>query len=419
VTRRPVLHSRWLYAVLVLGVIALVALTSRRGAAPDVPTATITRGEYVEYVELRCDVRAAKSVQLTAPMQAGDLQIIHLAKNGATVIPGDVVVEFDGTMLKRTVQEKQSELRQAASEIEQARGQGRLADEQNRTAMLKAQYDVEREKLEVGQRDVVARLDYEKAKLALADAEQRLKEAGEKTRADRAASDAALAASLRKREKVQADLARAERSLVALVIKAPSPGIVSLMPNYRAGNFMGGEQEFREGDRAWAGAGIVELPDPTTLRLEARLDEADRGRIKPGQHATVRVDALPDREFKGSVGDISLLARVDFSSGWPPPRNFDLQLKLDDRDARLKPGMSATARVAVGSLPGVLLAPAGAVFVVDGRPTVYRVGRHTLEPRVITVLKRGRDQVAISGGISAGDRVSLQRPSETEAKKAS
>jgi HlyD family secretion protein len=314
-----VLRRRSLYLVIIGIIVAVVGvLTVRAGSVPDVPTATITRGEYVEYVELRCDVRATKSVELTAPMEAGDLQIIRLAKDGSTVARGDVLIEFDGTTLKQTVQEKQSELRQTDSEIEQARGQIRLADEQNRTAVLKAHYDVERANLEVSQRDVVARLDYEKAKLGLADAEQRLKEAEEKTRADRAAADATLAASLRKREKVQADLARAERSLASLVIKAPSPGIVALMRNYRAGGPFA-QQEFREGDRAWAGAGIVQLPDPTTLRLEARLDEAERGRVRSGQHATVRVDALPDRELKATVGDISVLAKVDFSSGWPPP----------------------------------------------------------------------------------------------------
>ncbi len=141
--------------------------------------------------------------------------------------------------------------------------------------------------------------------------------------------------------------------------------------------------------------------------------------MRSGQHATVRVDALPDRELKATVGDISVLAKVDFSSGWPPPRNFDLELTLDDRDARLKPGMSATARVAVGTLPDVLLAPAAAVFVIDGQPTVYKVGRRALEPRAVTVLKRGRDQVAISSGIAQGDRVSLRRPEEPEKKTAS
>lgn len=406
---------RLLLAIAGVGLVLLYFVTAGR-AAPDLPTAEVTRGEFVDYVEVRGEIKAAKSVILSAPMQSGDLQIVRLAKNGTPVKPGDVVVEFDPTTLTRTVQEKQSELRQAEAEIEQGRGQAAMAEEQNQTAVLKARYDVDRAKLDVAQRDVVARLDYEKAKLALADAEQRLREAEAKVEADRAAAAADRASKVRKREKVLADLARAQRSLAALQLKAPAAGVVSILPNFRASGPFGGEQEFREGDRAWSGASIVELPDTSTLHLATRLDESDRGRLKTAQKASVKIDAIPDKEFDARVEDISVLARVDFSSGWPPPRNFDLKLAIDGRDPRLRPGMSATIRIAVGSLPNVLLVPSGAVFVVEGRPTVYRRTRSSFEPTTVTVVRRGRDQAALSGGVSSGDRISTKRPADRAAE---
>jgi multidrug resistance efflux pump len=395
-------------AFLLVGLIAGVAAL-RGGSGADLPDAEVVRGDFVDYIEIRGEVKAGRSVVLSAPMQSGELQIVRLAKNGTSVKPGEVVVEFDPSTLRRTVQEKQSELRQADAEIEQARGQAAMTEEQNRTAQLKARYDVDRAKLDVAQRDVIARLDYEKARLTLADSEQRLRESEARARADRAAAEADAAARQRKREKVLADLQRAERSLSALQLKAPSAGVVSIMPNFRAGGPFG-MQEFREGDRAWSGANLVELPDPSTLYLAARLDESDRGRMKPGQAGTVKVDAVPDREYNVKVQDISVLARVDFSSGWPPPRNFDLKLALADRDARLRPGMSATARVAVGTLPGVLLVPAEAVFVVDGRPVIYKRTRSSFEPSVVNVVRRGRDQVALASGVNVGDRVALKKP---------
>ena len=134
---------------------------------------------------------------------------------------------------------------------------------------------------------------------------------------------------------------------------------------------MGGAQDFREGDRAWPGAAIVELPDLSAVRLTARLDEADRGRVEVGQPASVHLDAVPDRVYESKVASISLLARVDFSTNWPPARDFDIQLAMGDPDSRLRPGMSATVRIAVARLPDVLLVPAQAVSLVNGRPTVY------------------------------------------------
>ncbi len=412
-----ILRPRALIGVVVVAAAVLVVFALRGRAAPDVPTADVTRGDFVDYVELRGEIKAGRSVVLSAPMQSGELQIVRLAKNGTPIRSGDVVVEFDSTTLRRTVQERQSGLRQAEAEIEQARGQAAMADEQNRTALLKARYDVDRAKLDVGQRDIIARLDYEKAKLALADAEQRLREQQARERADRAAADADISSKRRKRDKMQGDLDRAERSLAALQLKATTDGVVSLMPNFRAGGPFGGDQEFREGDRAWSGANIVELPDTSTLYVATRLDESDRGRTRAGQKATLKVDAVPDREFKARVEDISVLARVDFSSGWPPPRNFDLKLAIEGREPRLRPGMSATARIAVGTLPHVLLVPPEAVFVVDGRPVVYRWTRSRFEPIVVSVVRRGRDQVALASGVGPGDRVALKKPAEQSARK--
>jgi len=209
---------------------------------------------------------------------------------------------------------------------------------------------------------------------------------------------------------VQADLARAEQGLAGLQLRAPSDGVVSLLLNYRTSGVMSGGQEFREGDRAWSGASIVELPDLASVRIAARLEETDRGRVAKGQSASVRVDAVPDREYRATVADISLLARADFSSGWPPPRDFDVDLEVEDADARLKPGMTAAIRVAVDRLANALVIPAGAVSLVDGRPTVYRLRGSRFEPVVISLARRGREQVAVASGIEAGDRLAAAKP---------
>jgi multidrug efflux pump subunit AcrA (membrane-fusion protein) len=145
-----------------------------RGSAPDVPMVEVTRGDFTDMLEIRGEIRPVRSVVLASPMQAGDLQIIKLAKSGTMVNPGDVVVQFDGSTLLRTVQEKQSELRQADAEIEQQRAQSRIVEEQNETELMRAQYDLQRAKLEVLKGDTIPYIQLEQAKLAVGDAEERL-----------------------------------------------------------------------------------------------------------------------------------------------------------------------------------------------------------------------------------------------------
>src|SRR5205085_3627149 len=114
--------------VLVAIAAAATFAATRRAAAPDLPTATVTRGEFVDTLEIRGEIRPLKSVVLASPMNSGELQIVKLVKNGTLVKPGDILVEFDGSTLQRTIQEKQSELKQSDAEIEQSAAQARITD---------------------------------------------------------------------------------------------------------------------------------------------------------------------------------------------------------------------------------------------------------------------------------------------------
>ena len=95
--------------------------------SPDLPTALVTKGEFVDTLEIRGEIRPLKSIVLSSPMQSGELQILKLAKNGSMVKAGDVVVQFDGTTLQRTIQEKQSELKQAERRDRAGPAQARIA----------------------------------------------------------------------------------------------------------------------------------------------------------------------------------------------------------------------------------------------------------------------------------------------------
>jgi HlyD family secretion protein len=398
-------------AILVVVAVGGASVMVGRGSVPDLPTAEVKRGDFIDALELRGEIKPLKSIVLTSPMQSGDLQILRLAKNGGAVKAGDVVVEFDGTTLQRTIQEKQSELKQAEGEIEQAKAQVRLTEEQNATALMKAKYDVERAKLEVSKGDTVPKIEEEQAKLALADSKQRLTELEEKVKSDKIGAEADLASKLRKREKAKFDLARAQDGLQRLQLKAPTDGIVNVLPNYRAGSMMGAAPEFRQGDRAWAGASILELPDLSSVHLLARLDESDRSRLKVGQEATIRIEAVPGREFKAKINAVSLLARVDYAGGiWPPPRNFDLDLLLLEIDPRVRPGMTAVARIATERVPNVVLIPSEAIFQRDGAPIVYRLDGFEFEERRVQIGKRGKEQAIVASGIEPGDRIATRRP---------
>ena len=86
------------FAIVVLAAAGALA-ASRRGGVPDLPTSRVTRGEFVDTLEIRGEIKPLKSIVLASPMQSGELQILKLAKSGTMVKPGDVIVQFDPSTL--------------------------------------------------------------------------------------------------------------------------------------------------------------------------------------------------------------------------------------------------------------------------------------------------------------------------------
>jgi multidrug efflux pump subunit AcrA (membrane-fusion protein) len=113
-----------------------------------------------------------------------------------------------------------------------------------------------------------------------------------------------------------------------------------------------------------------------------------------------------------------VLAKVDFTSGWPPPKNFDLNLVLIDVDPKIRPGMTAVARIATERVADVVLVPADAIFQRDGAPNVYRLdGSEFVETRV-DVKRRGKEQAIITSGVTPGDRIAARRPAPEMIRRA-
>lgn len=398
---------------ILLGGVAVtgVALSSRTSdVSTALPSAVVERGTFEDLLPVRGDIRPSRSIVLTAPSSGADLQIIELARNGATVSKGDVVVGFDTTSQQRTREQKQSELKQAESEVERVRAEGerRVRAAQGDLDHLRS---VEaRARLDLAKTELSSRVEGDKLKLAVADAELHVRAQEQKLEAERGLAKAELTMAQQKRDKASYDVEETSRIIDALTMHAPADGVVSLLPNRRAGGpFNRSPPEFKLGDRAWFGAAIMELPDLRSVHMTCRIDEADRARVRPGAHVRVRVDALPDREIPGAVREISLVAKPDFSA-WPPVRNFDVLIALEETDPRLRSGMSASARLELERLTDVLIVPSGAIFSRDGATIVYVLEPGGPAARPVTVARRGQEQTAVADGLNEGERVALQDP---------
>ncbi|HUN87023.1 MAG TPA: HlyD family efflux transporter periplasmic adaptor subunit [Terracidiphilus sp.] len=396
--------------ILAASSVAVFAFVKFDKRNPPIPTFQVKRGEFLDAVQFRGEMKAMRSITISAPPNAGSLQILKLVADGTQVKQGDVVVQFDPSKTQQDLAQDQSALKSADADIEQSQAQGKLTEEQDTTAVMKAKYDVEVARLDASKSEIVSKIDGAEANLKLADAEQALKQAEAQLKSDIATDRATVESKRNASSKARFDAERAAQSLASMTLKAPAAGSISLIPVWHDGN----EGPFKAGERAWSGAPLAELPDASSLRVTARVDETERGRLAPGLPVTVQLDAIADRQFTGKIDRIGTIATSDFSAGWPIPRNFDLQISLDQTDPRLKPGMTVQITVIVDRIANAIAIPSQASFLKSGQTVAYVWNGSEFNERSIQVERRSRDRILVSRGLRPGDQVALQDPTLKE-----
>jgi RND family efflux transporter MFP subunit len=319
-------------------------------------------------------------------------------------------VQFDASKTEQELAQDRVALKSAQAQIDEARAQGMLQQEQDTTAVMKAEYDVKSAKLDASKQEIVSRIEGAEANLKVDDAVQSLHEAQAKLKADKSQTEATVASGKHAREKALADVQRAESALQAMTLKAPASGVIGLVSMWHNG----GVSPFKAGEQVWPGAPLVELPDLSSLVITAHVDETERGRLSLKEPASLQLDAIADRQFTGHIESIGTIATSDFSAGWPFPRNFDLQISVDQDDQRLRPGMNVQVTVIVDRVPNSISIPAQASFQREGHTVVYVWHGGKFVERTIQVARRNRDRVLIASGLQAGDRIALKDPTVTQ-----
>jgi HlyD family secretion protein len=407
------ISERWKTALLTACVLLVCTgffIVRKVRSAPSLPTAQAARKEFVDYVEVHGEVKALHSVTIVAPAGVGDLLILKISPTGTKVKKGDTLVEFDKSTLQQKIAQDKSALKSAEAAVEQSVAAAKLKEEQDLTDVMSSRFDVQSAKMDASKKEILSEIDGQKAELKVADTEQKRMENEAKLDADRTSAKSELASKVKLQDRADYQLKQDENALAELTLHAPLDGSFTVLTHWEPT----GTVAFKPGDRVWPGAGLAELPDNSTLRVAARVEEADRGRMKIGQPVTLRLDAIPDRTLQGKVDEISPTASMDFTGGWPFPRNFSLGVSLTDADSRVASGMSATARVAVDRVGDAIVIPVGAVFRKSGESVAYVLhGSRFVETR-IEVSRRNSEEAMIAKGIAPGDRVALREPPEAD-----
>jgi HlyD family secretion protein len=272
-----------------------------RSTPTEYRTATIARGDVTQVVTASGQLNPVMTVQVGSQI-SGILQKIHVDFN-SPVTNGQLVAELDPATYRANVNQAEAELSSAQAGLELIRLNAERAE-----ALFKDK--------------LLAKAEYDKAVADLHQSEATLK-----------IRQAAV-------EKAKVDLGRT-------TIYSPIDGVVIS----------------REVDVGQTVAASMNAPvlfkianDLAKMQIDAMISEADVGGVEVGQEVTFTVDAFPMRTFRGKV--------IQVRNSPVTTQNvvtYDTVIEVNNRDLKLKPGMTASVSVVVAQKEDVLKIPNSAL----------------------------------------------------------
>ena len=386
----------------------------------DIPTAMVKETDLQLKIVTTGALRTKESRVIAAPaIGGGTLQIIKLARFGAQVHKGDVVLEFDPSQQEYNLAQNRSDFRQAEQEIVKAKADAAVQTAQDQTALLKAKYAVRRAELEVSKNELLSKIDAQKNVLALNEAKRALAQLEQDIRTHSASSKAALDISDEKRNKARLAMNQAEDNIKKMTVTAPIDGLVVVKPNVEStGGWFFGQAlpDYHVGDQVNPGSSIADVIDISHLEVSAQVGETDHGNLKPGQPADIQVYALPNDQFTGKLEIVGAATSQDFWMG-SSQHKFDLTILLDKPDPRLRPGFAVRMVIHGDKLRRAVSIPREAVFDREGKKVVYCKRNRGFEEQEVKLRALSEGQ-AILEGLQPGTVVALVNPEARGSEKA-
>ena len=144
-------------------------------------------------------------------------------------------------------------------------------------------------------------------------------------------------------------------------IYAPMDGTISVLNNEVGERVVGTAQ--------YAGTEVMRIADFGHMEVRVKVNENDIVNVKVGDHTTIAIDAFPGRKFEGTVSEISSSALTTgatsagsnqaalAASASDEVTNFLVRIRITDKEAQLRPGMSGTVDIETETVKNVIAVP--------------------------------------------------------------
>ena len=314
--------------------------------APTILTVEATRGNLLIRAEATGTVEPVREVEVKSKA-SGEILRLHVDV-GDDVERGTLLAEIDPRDVRNRFNQVQADLGVAEARLEIS-----TAQLERSTRLLEA--------------EVITQQEHENATLDYANAQANLVRA-------------------------KTDFELAELQLADVRIRAPMAGTI-ILKNVEEGTVIQSASSNVSG-----GTPLFVMANLREMQVRALVDETDMGQLQAGMQTDVRVEAFPDRTFRGLVEKIEPQAQVEQNVTM-----FPVIVSLANRSGLLKPGMNAEVEIFIDEAIDVVMVPNNAIVQTsDVGPAAMALGLDVDELDLTHFMRPSRDGFGNAGRGGAG-----------------
>ncbi len=402
----------WLTTIIVIVVLisAFLIVPGSKTETTEITT-KVLQGPFEIFVYSTGQLEAQNSVDITVPDNLNDrdiriyeIKITDLIEEGTVVDSGEYVATLDQKAVEEILNTAREELETAMNEYEDAKMDSNLNLSNYRDQIINAKEEVEEQQIILDESVYESPSVIRKAEMDLDKARRKLKqeESGYELKKRQAIAKV-------EREKIemrqrQTRVNKLEEVYNSLVIAAPKSGMVIY-----------GKDRTREKIKVGSTVSpympvIATLPDMSSMLSLTYVNEIDISKVKKGQGVILGIDAIPEKQMEGEVVSVANI-------GQPMPKSdakvFEVKIRIFGDVSDLKPAMTTSNVIKTAILNDTTYIPAEAVFENDSLQFVYLKNGKTVK-QIVDLGDQNENYILVRKGVKGGDEILLTEPADAE-----
>jgi multidrug efflux pump subunit AcrA (membrane-fusion protein) len=267
-----------------------------------------------------------------------EMKITGLLEQGAIVNPGDSVIQLDPTEIQKFILEREATLETEQTNLETLLVNQEISRNEILSNLKSATATFELSKITLESSRFESERTRKIKELEFQQAEITFKKEQRKLELNKIMQQCDLKIQAIRVRQIENEVENARKLIPRLTLRAPVAGVFEIARTWRSGGSL-----LKVGDEIYTGSKIANIPELKYMKVNTAINENDFLKIHVGQPVAVRLDALSNAVFEGTVSYIGKLCHWNsYDNIKTRQKVFDVEVRILQPDERLKPGMTVS-----------------------------------------------------------------------------